>query len=321
MVSLEEEMKQKDKEAAVLKANHKYEMLLNLELERIEKCKRTYEHFHHFEVAVMKDRHNRILQKQLELKVQKNLAKLDITELQQGRECRKSQSQMRADEKYLSNNNKTNSARNLGTSDKTNVAKFQAQSKDSSSHRGIPVSNEQNRSLRRVHYANITQSANLPATQLVDKPNSQKNNFHENEDVTNTPTTLTKEDVVRLPVLQAISPAVKSPTTTNCCSASQIKRHTHFPENLTETHVIHSRDVRAPSTISKKKKKTHETANAHLSPFDQYRLRLQESEQRTWKPKPKRHFPRAISAMEYNAGTATNDTLTALRRARSADVQ
>ena len=318
MVSLEEEMKQKDKEAAVLKANHKYEMLLNLELERIEKCKRTYEHFHHFEVAVMKDRHNRILQKQLELKVQKNLTKLDITELQQGRECRKSQSQMRAHEKYLSNNNKTNTARNLAISDKTNVTKSLVQSKDNSSHTETPVSNEQNQRLRRVHYANVTQYANLPATQLVDKPNSEKNNFHENEHVTNTPTA---EDVVRLPVLQAISPAVKSPTSTNCSGTSPIKRHTHFPENLTETHVIHLRDVRTPSTISKKKEKTHQTANAHLSPFDQYRLRLQESERRTWKPKPRRHFPRAISAMEYNAGTATNDTLTAIRRVRSADVQ
>ena len=318
MVSLEEEMKQKDKEAAVLKANHKYEMLLNLELERIEKCKRTYEHFHHFEVAVMKDRHNRILQKQLELKVQKNLPKLDNTELQRGRECRKSQSQMRANEKNLSNNNKTNTARDLGISDETNVTKSLAQSKDNSSHTEIPVSNEQNQRLRRVHYANVTQYANLPATQLGHKPNSEKNNFRENEHVTNTPP---REDVVRLPVLQAISPAGKSPTTTNCSSTSPIKRHTHFPENLTEMHVIHSRDVRTPSTISKKKKKAHQTANAHLSPFDQYRLRLQESEQRTWKPKPRRHFARAISAMEYNADTATNDTLTAIRRARSADVQ
>jgi len=292
-------------------------MLLNLELERIEKCKRTYEHFHHFEVAVMRDRHNRILQKQLELKVQKNLTKLDITELQQGGECRKSQTQMRANDKYSSSNSKTNSPRNLGISNKTNVTKSLAQTKDNSSHTDIPVSNEQNQRLRRVHYANVTQYANLPATQLVDKPNSEKNNFHKNEQVTNTPST---EDAVRLPVLQAISSAVKSPTTTNCSSSSPIKRHTHFPENITETHAIHSRDVRTPSTISKKKK-THQTANAHLSPFDQYRLRLQESEQRTWKPKPRRHFPRAISAMEYNAGTATYDTLTVIRRARSADVQ
>lgn len=68
MVSIEEEMKQKDKEAAVLKANHKYEILLNIELERIEKCKRTYENFHNFEVSVMRHRQHNILQKQLELR-------------------------------------------------------------------------------------------------------------------------------------------------------------------------------------------------------------------------------------------------------------
>jgi hypothetical protein len=327
MVSLEEEMKQKDKEAAVLKANHKYEMLLNIELERLEKCKRTYEHFHNFEVAVMKDRQNRILQKKLELKVQKNLPKLDVADLQQGCQWRKSQPQMHSKEKCLSKNNQTNRAciqEPAGRiSDKTNVTKSLAQPKGNSSHTVIPASNEQNQRSRRAHYANEmqyanlqprSQGANLSVTRVANKPNSERSNFHENALATNTPSA---DNVVRLPVLQTVSPSVKSPATTNCSSASPIKRHTHFPENLTETHVIQSRDAR--TTVSRKKKKSHRNANSHLSSFDQYRLRLQESEQRTWKPK--HHFPRSISAMEYNLRRTTDDTLTAVRRARSADVQ
>ena len=322
MVSLEEEMKQKDKEAAVLKANHKYEMLLKIELERIEKCKRTYEHFHHFEVAVMNDRHNRILQKQLELKVQKNLSKLEIADLQQGREWRKSRSKMPTNEQCLPSN-KTNSGRILDHTgripDRTNVTKSQAQPKDDSNNTMIP---ERNQRLRRVHYANNVQCANnvrtrtnIPVTRLTDKPNSERD--YENAHTTNISSA---DDVVKFPVLQAVSSSGKSSTTANCSvTTSTVQRHTHFPENLKETLVRHSHDVRTPSTISRKNKKSRRTANGDLSPFDQYRLRLQESKQRTWKPK--HHFTRAISAMESTAGRKTDDALAVVRRARSADVQ
>jgi hypothetical protein len=329
MVSLEDEMKQKDKEAAVFKANHKYEMLLNIEVERIEKCKRTYENFHNFEVAVMKDRRNRILQKQYEFKVQKNLSKLEIADLQQGYQRSKSQSKMRANEQCLSSNNKTNSGRILnhteGIPDRTNVTKPVAQPKNNS----IPASSERRQllNLQRVQYTNVVQYANnvrtltnVPVTRLTNKPNSERDyfheNVHENAQMTNT------QDVVKFPVLQSVSSSGKSPTTANSSTTtSTLQRHTHFSENLTETHVIHSRDVRTPSKVSGKKK-SHRTANEdNLSPFDQYRLRLQESEQRT--RKPKHHFTRAISAMPMDSNTGRNidDAITAVRRARSADVQ
>ena len=319
MVSLEDEMKQKDKEAAVLKANHKYEMLLNIELERIEKCKRTYENFHNFDVAVMKDRHNRILQKQYDLKAQKK----------QESQRNRPQSTMRANEPYLSSNTKTNREGILDRAgnihDRTDVTKSLKQPKNVE-YASMPVSSERDGRLnsQRIQYVNTAQHANnvrtrsnkVPGMRHSDKPNSERDYFHGSAQIINSSSF---EDEVKFPILQSVSPPSRT-TANSATTTSTLQRHTHFPENLTETYIIHSHDFPTPSTVSRKKKKSHRTTNSdHLSPFDQYRLRLQESEQRT--RKPKHHHARAISAMESSSGRNLDDTLTAVRRARSADMQ
>ena len=61
-------MLQKDKETAVLKVNYKHQIMLNIELERIEKYRRTYENSHNFEVAVIQTRRSKILRRQSELR-------------------------------------------------------------------------------------------------------------------------------------------------------------------------------------------------------------------------------------------------------------
>ena len=328
MVSLEDEMKQKDKEAAVLKANHKYEMLLNIELERIEKCKRTYENFHNFEVAVMKNRQNRIVQKQYDLKVQKNLPELVMTDAKQELQGSKSQSKMRANEQCLSSNTKTNSKGiSDGTGnihDMTYTTKSLIQAKNTE-YTTAPMSREleERLNLRRMQYIktaaqyanDIRTRTNVSGMRHADKQNSERDYFRGN--AAQIIKSSSFEDAVKFPILQSVSPP--SHTTANSAT-STAQRHTHFPENLTETNTIHSRDDhRTPSTVSKRKKKSHRRANDdNLSSFDQYRLRLQESEQRARKPK---HHHRAISAMDSSSGRNTDDTLMAVRRARSADIQ
>ena len=248
MVSLEDEMKQKDKEAAVLKANHKYEILLNIELERIEKCKRTYEHFHNFEVAVMKDRHNRILQKQYELQVQKNSTKFETPNVEQQCQWSKSQPTMRTNARCFSSNNRTER-----TSNKNIVNKSLVQPKENSNYKVIPTSNETNLrlNLRGAQYANNVQyvnnvqtRANMPITRLTNQPNSER--FSKNDTATKwqTANSSLAEDAVKFPILRSVSSVGKSPMTANSATTTSTvhPRHPHFPEKLSETRVIQSTD-------------------------------------------------------------------------------
>ena len=322
---------QKDKEAAVLKANHKYEILLNIELERIEKCKRTYESFHNFEVAVMNKRRNRILQKQCELKATK-LGK-DITDLQRdaGVTCDpRSLSNVRAVVQNLPSNNTTNTRCILDPVKRIPVSTIVTHS---STH-FIPAQHrlpERNSSssvatiARNALYANNvpTRRGNVPClTQLLGKANSGRDHSQASAHMARTSSI---EEPAKLPLLHSLSPP-KSPTTTPCTTSTS-HRHAHFPESLPEARVMYSRSdsrgVRMPSTVprSGKKKQHRASTGDHLTPFDQYRLQLQESEQRIRRPKSKHHFTRAISAMETFGCRKVDDTLMQLRRARSADIQ
>lgn len=347
MVSLEDEIKQKDKEAAVLKANHKYEMLLNIELERVGKCKRAYESFHNFEVAVMKNRQNRILGKQHELnslKTQRDCSKLEILDTHHGagNQWSKTQSKERVNWHNISSNHEVNAPcvfdHQLKILERTNI--FSRSQPECSSFNRVRQNDHSDIQRNQyayhgVQYANhAAQYANHAAPHANEQTRTgsthaetYKGKHLESARISRNRTSFT-EDAIKLPVLPIVVPSSKTPSTTGCTSpANTVQRHTHFPENLTETHVISSRDVHTPWKISseinnanfKKKSDRKSAGKDQLSPFDEYRLRLKESEQRP--RKTKHQFTRAISAMESTGRRDKVDVNTMVRRTRSANMK
>lgn len=297
-------MRQKDKEAAVLKANHKHQILLNMELERIEKCKRTYLHFHDFEEALMKARRNKIIQKQSELKRMKtDILKNGVDyEINRRLHVQKVQDKKRFAEMEVSRTGLTKVKRFIANEFKG--AKPALRVRLTQSTGSLETKDQTGRSCFitcRSEY--VTERATITdepfMTQVVSNPShseSCQTSFKKK--------TSTEQCWVKLPDLSP--PAI----------STQLQ--------INPVHPLNSKDVSVTQAanlwkVHRSSKKSTRNIVEEMSPFDRFRLKLQESKVRSCKHK----FPsRSISAIDVlRKGEKTCEASATCRRVRSADRQ
>lgn len=304
MVSVEEEMIQKDKETAVLKANHKHQILLNIELERIERCRRAYEGFHNFEVALIKARREKIVLKQVELKrktgrdmVGENALDLKINPRSY---VVMAEGERRRVEKTLRTDLSSPRVETLNSLPERTRGRALFQSGD------------------RQNKVNLKTKDQIVGTKTTTRcPRTTTNNpksFDATQSRYKRKELRTEQDLVRFPdVTSTHSPNVFTTQT-------QFQIHPPDSQNISATPTRYSWKLHTARNSRNSKTKSVRSAVKDMSPFDRYRLKLQESEERTRKCK----FPfRSISAVDtlHRKGGGNDKIPISYRRVRSADFQ
>lgn len=300
-------MLQKDKETAVLKVNYKHQIMLNIELERIEKYRRTYENSHNFEVAVIQTRRSKILRRQSELRRVKVEMVKRAVDLKSGGGSRIESAQ------------RQNCSVEILEIMKSDLTKMKLPSTNKSGYLSqLQTGYTQTKHNRTTTERKITESSfafnrldiNGP-TETHDASSmarAQTNETHVDE-------TRTESQTERCSVIQF--PGLTSPST----RPARLQHDPHGPEdNASRNRPINSSKV--PLTCYRNlthRRSTHRGPVVDMSPFDVFRHKLKESEERSCMCK----LPsRSISAVEaLRRGDVTSEVAMLYRRTRSAVIQ
>lgn len=300
---------QQDKETAVLKANYKHQILLNIRLDRIEKCKKTYESFHSFEVAVMKRRRDRILRTQSELKRMKvKMAGdgLDSEFNTRGSFIGNVQGEIYSVEMMKPDHVMEKSEHSVYTQLSSRREKVVE----------VPMGSEKDI----YNTKHIKEPSFIFSRSLVNGGTTEDAPF-----LARAATNITYGGTS----VESRKCSVKFPGLTTALTPSPVPNATHNQDprrpdacSSSQTHAVNSDKVRTSTSYSRNStngKSRYRDIADDISPFERFRVKLQESAERSWKYKVPARSISAVNAMRK--GSVTSAVSTVHRRSRSAVIQ